>query len=136
MERTFIRTITIEVTYNDPYKSDQNAWDAMHEYSPDEMITEAKNEMLSDFFKNTNYILLDDEWKFEPNSPQITQWDVAENGGYTFELEYHHNISYVTRHNDGTYTHVYPITTDTKSESLREIAVASYMATHSEWFTK
>jgi hypothetical protein len=61
MIRKFTRTITIDVEYTDPYLPNDNAWDAMREYSPEEMAREISNESLSSFFSNTQIDVIDDE---------------------------------------------------------------------------
>lgn len=73
MKRTFTRTITVEVTYHDPYGPGENAWDGMDEYGPDEMIAEEKDRLpLGQWFTNTEYTLLSDEWDYNLTGPGQT----------------------------------------------------------------
>lgn len=65
MIRKFTRTVTVEFEYSDPYGVDDNAWDAMHEYTPIAMAEEDRKGLsLGEWFKSTNYTLIDDEIKF------------------------------------------------------------------------
>lgn len=64
--------------------------------------------------------------------PKITEFDETD-GGFIFELD-HGESGYVRRLHDGTYIHYRPgFTIYTPPDSIasaREIAVASYFATH------